>query len=148
MSVPAPTHSPFCYHRAVTDVDALTAVAETASRAPGLDLLLLFGSRARGDAEARSDWDFGYLASSEFDPDGLLASLVTILRTDKLDLADLSRAGAQFRFRAAGDGRPLYERTPRAFERFWLDAVSYWCEMGPIIRSGYEQMLADLDRRR
>jgi predicted nucleotidyltransferase len=33
----------------------------------GLELLVLHGSRARGDAREDSDWDFAYLAAAEFD---------------------------------------------------------------------------------
>jgi predicted nucleotidyltransferase len=45
----------------------LAEVARLADDEPHLRLLLLYGSRARGDAHARSDWDFGYLADPEFD---------------------------------------------------------------------------------
>lgn len=34
------------------------AAAQAAARHPALRLLLLFGSRGRGDAAARSHWDF------------------------------------------------------------------------------------------
>lgn len=37
------------------------AIAELAATMPGLGLLVLHGSRARGDAHQRSDWDFAYL---------------------------------------------------------------------------------------
>ena len=36
------------------------------------ELLVLFGSRARGEARHGSDWDFGYLADKRFDPLDLL----------------------------------------------------------------------------
>lgn len=41
-----------------------------------LRLLVLHGSRARGDHHAHSDWDFAYQAAPGFDVDGLLTSLV------------------------------------------------------------------------
>ena len=64
----------------------------TAAR-PGLDLLVLFGSRARGDFRADSDWDFGYMAGPDFDPLALAADLGRVLASDRIDLADLQRAG-------------------------------------------------------
>jgi predicted nucleotidyltransferase len=111
---------------------------------PGLLLLVLFGSRARGDAQAESDWDLGYLAEAGFDPDALLLDLVTRLGTDRVDLVDLRRAGGQLRFRAAAEGQVLYEDAPARFEKFWLEAVHFWCDAGPLIRDGYAQTLARL----
>lgn len=118
-------------------------IARLAARAPGLELLVLHGSRARGDAAPDSDWDLAYLADSSFDPDELLAELVLVLGTDRIDLADLRRAGGLLRFRVARDGEPLFEARPGIFERFWLDAVHFWCEAGSIIRRGYEDLLAE-----
>ena len=110
----------------------------------GLGLLLLFGSRARGDQTPRSDWDFGYLADRTFDADSLLAALVTRLGTDRVDLTDLSRAGAQLRHRAAADGRVVYATDERVFPRFWLDAVSFWCDVQPVFGAGYRAVLSEL----
>jgi predicted nucleotidyltransferase len=123
---------------------ALTVVADTAAKAPGLDLLVLFGSRARGDVHARSDWDLGYLASAEFDPDALLASLVTATGSDKVDLVDLTRAGGLLRYRAARDGQVVFERAPQIFARFWLEVVDFWCDASPMIRRGYDRVLGEL----
>lgn len=111
---------------------------------PDLRLLVLFGSRARGDAQAQSDWDLGYLAREGFAPDVLLLDLVHALATDRIDLVDLGRAGAQVRFRAARDGRLLHEAEPGIFGRFWIEAVDFWCDAEPLIRAGYAQVLARL----
>lgn len=110
----------------------------------GLRLLVLFGSRARADSVAASDWDLGYLADASFDPDTLLLDLVTRLGTDRVDLVDLARAGGQLRFRVAAEGRVIYEDAPSRFETFWLEAVHFWCEAGPVIREGYAQVLSRL----
>src|SRR5439155_3221473 len=105
----------------------------------GLDLLVLFGSRARADEHAASDWDLGYAASTAFDPDRFLAAIVDDIGTDRIDVVDLTRATALLRFRAARDGRPLFAATAGAFDRFWFDAVSFWCDMEPVLRAGYER---------
>ena len=125
-------------------LDAIANAIAAAAAAKGLSLLLLFGSRARGDARVRSDWDLGYVGSAAFDPDELLASLVGAVGTERIDLVDLTRAGAQLRFRAARDGRPLFQAVPDAFARFWLDAVSFWCDVQPILRAGYDAVLSEL----
>jgi len=56
------------------------SLTEAVSSTGGLRLLVLFGSRARGDERADSDWDFGYLGSPSLDVDGVLATLVIVLR--------------------------------------------------------------------
>jgi predicted nucleotidyltransferase len=127
----------------VVPLERLTAVG---ARHPKLRLLLLFGSRARGDARPDSDWDLGYLAEAAMDPDALLLDLVDALGTDRVDLVDLTRAGAQIAFRAAADGRVLYEAAPGLRDQFWLDAVDFWCDVEPILRSGYAGVLARLRR--
>jgi predicted nucleotidyltransferase len=129
---------------AAAAIPELAVVSELAAGEPGLELLVLFGSRARGDAGPTSDWDFGYVAGEEFVPEAFLARLVDSLKTERVDLADLDRAGALLRFRAARDGKPVHERTNGTFAEFWLAAVHFWCDAGPLIRAGYEANLASL----
>jgi predicted nucleotidyltransferase len=119
-------------------------IARLARRHPGLRLLVLFGSRARAETGPRSDWDLGYLAGPPFDPDALLAELVEALGADRVDLVDLDRAGAQLRYRVAAEARVLHTADPEAFPRFWMDAVSFWCDAGPLIEAGYRDVLARL----
>jgi predicted nucleotidyltransferase len=121
----------------------LRAVHEAAAKYAGLEMLVLFGSRARGDATVRSDWDFGYIASSQFDPAALLGDLVLVLGTDDVDLVDLSSTGGLLRYSAARDGRLVWGHI-RTFERFWLEAVDFWCDTEPILRSAYQAVLAEL----
>lgn len=113
---------------------------------PRLRLLILFGSRARGDAGDRADWDFGYLADAGFDPDSLLADLARVLGVDRVDLVDLARAGGQLRYRAARDGRVLFEARRREFARFWTEAVTFWCDAAPVLGRAYAGVLERLAR--
>ena len=122
----------------------LQAVVELARKTPGLELLLLFGSRARGDSHPGSDWDFGYLAGPELDPYDLLTRLALLLGTDWIDLVNLNRVNGLLRFRAASEGKTLFESRKGVFERFAVEAISYWCDMGPIIKTGYEEILQGL----
>jgi predicted nucleotidyltransferase len=122
------------------------ALAQTSVEAPGLRLLVLHGSRGRGEAHARSDWDFAYEADATFDPDGLLASLADLLKADRIDLVDLDRAGALLRHRVARDGVLIFEHTPGRFEGFRLDAIRTWCDLAPVLEPLYERVLETLPK--
>lgn len=64
--------------------------------------------------------------------------------SDSVDLVDLEHAGGLLRYRAAQDGVLLFERQPGEYERFWLDAVLFWCDAGPILQAGHEDTLRRL----
>ena len=113
---------------------------------PGLELLMLYGSRARGDDTPQSDWDFAYLSEPGMDVVGLLGSLVSALGTDRIDLVDLRRAGGLLRFRAARDGEAVFESQAGAADRFRLEAAQFWCDVAPVLQRGYEDILAGLTR--
>lgn len=126
--------------------DVLSALQRVGAETPGLDLLMLFGSRARGDAHDGSDWDFGYLASGDIDWAALLASIVNTVSSDRVDLVDLARASGLLRYRAARDGVVVFEAEPRLSESFRLDALDFWCDAGPLLQRGYAAVLAELER--
>lgn len=117
-----------------------------AAACPGLQLLVLHGSRARGDAHEMSDWDFAYEADDAFDPDRLLAARAAHLNADRIDLADLGRSGALLRYRVARDGVVVFERSAGRFERFWLEAVDTWCDLAPVLEPAYACVLDALPR--
>ncbi|HEX9888483.1 MAG TPA: nucleotidyltransferase domain-containing protein [Nitriliruptorales bacterium] len=123
--------------------DPVDSLRPVAAAAPGLKLLLLHGSRARGDEHPGSDWDLGYLADPTFDAPMLHGVLARLLGTDDVDLVDLARASALLRYRAARDGCVVHD-AGGAYETFWLEAVDFWCDAGPLIRAGYEDTLARL----
>jgi len=131
---------------ASTQENLIASLGPIASSCAGLQLLVLHGSRARGDFHAQSDWDFAYQSNSTFDPDGLLAALADRLKVDRIDLADLERAGALLRYRVARDSVVLFERDPGRFQQFWLDAVDAWCDLAPVLEPLYAQVLETLPR--
>ena len=124
-------------------VGSVETIRVLAAQQPGLHALVLFGSRARGDADATSDWDFGYLADRAFDSAALLAAIVHALGTEDVDLVDLATASGLLRFRAARDGRLLWG-DERLIEHFRLEAASFWCDAEPVLRSAYDAVLARL----
>jgi hypothetical protein len=74
----------------------------------------------------------------------LLAAIVEIVGSDRVDVVDLRNASALLRYRAARDGRLVFEARPRLAERFRLDAAEFWCDVAPIVQREYERVLADL----
>jgi predicted nucleotidyltransferase len=108
---------------------------------PELRLLLLHGSRARGDAHGRSDWDFGYTAEPGFDELGLRLALSRALGTDDVDLVNLDRASGVLRYRAARDAKPVLERNSGEFEGFALTAIRFWLDVEPILRDAHSELL-------
>jgi predicted nucleotidyltransferase len=121
-------------------------LVRAAERVEGLDLLVLHGSRARGEARVDSDWDFAVIGDARLDISALLASLVDALGTDRVDLADLTRAGAVLRFRVARDGIVVFERRAGAFESFAVSAAQLWCDMEPVLRRAHADYLAEWAR--
>jgi predicted nucleotidyltransferase len=114
------------------------------SRLAGLRLLVLHGSRSRGEGHERSDWDFAYRADADLDPGELHAILVHALGTDRVDLSDLERAGAVLRYRVAADGRAVYERSEGEFDDFRYEAILFWLDAGHVIRAENEAILKRL----
>lgn len=115
-----------------------------AKQTPGLRLLVLHGSRARGQEHERSDWDFGYAAEADCDIVGLSGALGRALGTDDVDLVDLERASGLLRYRVAREGLVLFERRPRDYERFVVTALRFWFDAGPTIAAAQEVVLRRL----
>lgn len=119
--------------------------ADLLDRHVGLRLLVLLGSRARGDAHELSDWDVGYLSTEGADDTvnllALRADLVSLLGTDRVDVVPLTDASAVLRRDAAAQGQLLAEREPGAFTAFQVEATSYWCDVEPVLREAHADVL-------
>lgn len=116
----------------------------TAQNARGLELLMLFGSRARLNSHPGSDWDFAYIATDAFDPAVFLGNVAVIVGTDRIDLVDLNRAGGLIRYRVARDGQVVFEAQPGFADRFQFEAVRFWCDAESVLQRGYDAVLAGL----
>ena len=113
----------------------------------GLHLLVLYGSRARGENRDGSDWDFGYVADPSSDIGMFTAGLVQLVGTDAVDLVDLSTASALLRYRVAADGVVVHEDQRGGFVDFKVEAVRFWCDAGPVIAEAHRQVLEHLGSR-
>jgi predicted nucleotidyltransferase len=99
-----------------------------------VDLVVLFGSRAKGTATERSDWDLGVLLKPEGrDPlrlYGLDPELAQALgcSSDAVDVVDLSRASYLLQQVVATEGVVLFERQPGMFAAFRSRASRQWAD--------------------
>jgi uncharacterized protein len=110
--------------------DIKAKIPELLEQVPYLKLLVLFGSRARGDCQESSDWDFAML----FDEDlrqqyevgggwnccqsSIVLQRLLRLGDDEMDWVDLKTASELLAHAIARDGVVLYEREPGLFESF------------------------------
>lgn len=100
--------------------------------APEVQLAVLFGSHARGDAGSDSDIDLA-LRAGPIDPhelDRLLADLERAAGR-QIDLVTMDEAPPLLRFEIATDGVLLLERTPHAWSDFRARAMLDWWEWAP-----------------
>jgi predicted nucleotidyltransferase len=95
---------------------------------PNLKLLVLFGSRARGDHRLDSDWDFAVLYDEQysemakqgylfFEVYELLADFFQI-PSDRIDIVNLNSSSELIAHYVARDGKILYEQEHGLFEQF------------------------------
>lgn len=103
--------------------------AQLSAIVPSLKMLILFGSRARGNPHSNSDWDFAFLCDSDqqnvlFNAEiyAILADLFRI-NDDKIDAINLAKCPALIAHAIAQDGRLLYERDLGLFSSFQQQAL-------------------------
>ncbi len=91
-----------------TDAAKLKRIA----RRYGIELVILFGSRARGDARPNSDLDLGVLFARMPSPRKLdvIETRILNLFKDDLHVVPLNFVNPELRVAAAREGRILYER--------------------------------------
>lgn len=108
---------------AAAKIDArLCAIAEAAG---DIEVLVVFGSFARGDANAASDID---IAVQGGDIEQLRIDLMRQLQTDRVDLIDMRRAPPLLAMAIAKDGRVVFEKTPGSFTAFVSLSFRRYCD--------------------
>lgn len=140
----------------MTDLSSLTAAStHIAEQHPTLKLLILFGSRARGDHAPSSDWDIAYLSdpspenpSAWFPGAGLLETLSTQshISSDRIDLIDLSTCSEILAHFVAQEGQLIYERDPGEFEHFRQRSLKGPAELKQFRQTQRDKVLQALER--
>jgi predicted nucleotidyltransferase len=107
-----------------------------ALRAAGVELLVLFGSAARGATRPSSDLDLGVLfRPSRADREAGMETVARAVRGGReVDLVDLEEADPLLLREVAEDGRPVFEARPRVFEEFRVRAVKRYFDTAWIRR--------------
>ncbi len=111
----------------------------SAARRHGLDLVILFGSRARGIDRPGSDADVAFLTTGggrrgfgTRQEGELTESVARALHAPEgVDLVDIRRASSLLQYEVARDGIVLYERKPGIFGRFRLYAARRFDDDAP-----------------
>ena len=85
----------------------------------GLQLVVLFGSLAKGLRGKNSDIDLAFLYDAPFDEMQLTNRVSQLLRSDAIDVVDLRKASPLLKFSAMRYGQALYEGSPGAFTNFY-----------------------------
>jgi predicted nucleotidyltransferase len=131
----------------VTEIERFVEkLAEFGVAAPSVQLVVLFGSVARGRSRPDSDLDIAALCDGPADLDALYVLLAPRLAADVLDLTDLRRAGSLLAFQVARHGRLLYERDPGAFHSFQSLASRRFCDTDKLRRAQRRSIHAFLER--
>ena len=115
--------------------------------APSVELVVLFGSVARGRSRPDSDTDLAVRCEAPADLDALYLLLAPRLGASRLDLVDLRRGGTLLAFQVARHGRLLYERDPGAFRSFQSLASRRYCDTDKLRRAQRRSIHAFLERQ-
>jgi uncharacterized protein len=114
----------------ITSIDNIKSkIPQFLEQVPYLKLLILFGSRARGDNYEDSDWDFAMLFDEnlrqQYELGGgdryrswILLQQLFDLGDDEMDWIDLKGASELLAHTIARDGVVLYEHEPGLFAEF------------------------------
>ena len=117
------------YQQPQTLEELIELIPQVLEQIPYLKLLVLFGSRARDDHDANSDWDFAFLCDEEIRKQyekgsfdflriwGVLQQIYK-LGDDQIDAVDMAKCSDVLAHNIAKDGKILYELESGEFERF------------------------------
>lgn len=95
-----------------------------------IQLIILHGSYARGNARGKSDIDIGILSREKFDLNNQLNILNDFGEVfgDKFDPVFLNGAEPLISYQVAIHGKPLFEETEGIFQRFRIQAVARYMD--------------------
>lgn len=84
----------------------------------GLQLVIVFGSVVSGKVHQKSDIDLAFLFDKPVDIIGLTNRVISLLRSDNIDVVDLMRASPLLSFSIVRNGELLHEKMEGNFNTF------------------------------
>ncbi len=133
-------------------------IPQLTEQIPYLELLVVFGSRAKGNHNPSSDWDFALLFDEQqrqqYESGGgwncyrsmIILQQILELGDDEMDWVDLKDASELLAHEIAKDGIVIYESEPGIFAEFQRKALITPQRRLEIRRSQQEQITASLQR--
>lgn len=110
--------------------ELILLASQIPTKIPSLEMLIIFGSRARGNTHVNSDWDFAILYNQQQQMENRYLSLEVydilsdVLRiSDDIDVINLSSCSLLIAHAVARDGKVLYEKKSGLFESFQSKAL-------------------------
>ena len=109
--------------------DLRLAVPQILEKAPYIELIILFGSRARGNASRTSDWDIAFVCDEEHrtrrEGDGMstmriwsLMQRIYGLKDGEIDVVDMHGCSELLAHAIVKDGKLIYEKRTGLFNQF------------------------------
>ncbi|MDJ1173361.1 type VII toxin-antitoxin system MntA family adenylyltransferase antitoxin [Roseofilum capinflatum] len=129
------------------------------AKMPYLKMLVLFGSRARGDNQENSDWDFAVLYDEELREPILkqnawrwleafhILGEIFGLNDDNMDIVELNHCSRLIAHYVARDGKVIYEQTPGEFENFQRNYLMSDTELKQMRRDLRQKLERSLQRK-
>ena len=99
-------------------------------RKHNIQLLVLHGSQAKGNARDKSDIDIGILSQEKLDIDNQIALLsdFSTIFGEKFDPVFLNGAEPLISYQVALHGKPLFEEKEGIFQRFKIQVIARYMD--------------------
>lgn len=104
-----------------------------------IDVVYLFGSRARGDSTQESDWDFAVLLSKDFKDPYDLVRLIDIIARDlgvsdeQINLVILNDAELELTYAVISEGLIVFERDVERRVDFEVLTLESYMDFKPVL---------------
>lgn len=109
----------------------------------GLDLLLLFGSRATETNLEKSDFDVAYLAKKTLDLEKesrLIVDLMPVFKSEIIDLVNIKKASPLLLYAITNSCSVLYESKPLTFASLRVYAFKQYVETKPLYEEKFRRL--------
>ncbi len=114
---------------------------------PDIQLVILFGSAAKGTRHGKNDLDLAILAEEPLNLVDITNQVIALLRTSQVDVVDLRRASPLLAMEIVRGGRFLYERQAGEYVRFCSLAHRWYVDTAKLRAAQKEAIARYLEAR-